>query len=112
MESIRPIWNLFLLLSMLTMPQLLGVLAYFRIRRYQRFVAHLAGVLIPPILFFYFAWLHWVYLPQKEHANEGCGMAGVAAAFIVLLGTGAQIFFSLVAQLILRARHKMSVVSK
>ena len=112
MESIRALWNLFLFFSLLSVPQLLGVLAYFRIRQYQRFVAHLVGFLIPPILFFYFAWVDLVYLPQKIYAKEGCGMAAVAAVFILLLGTGAQIIISLLAQLMLSVRHRASVVSK
>lgn len=106
MESIRTIWNLFLLFSILTVPQLLGILAYFRIRKYQRLAAHILGFFIPPSLFFYFSWLFWVYLPQKAHPHEGCGMAVAAAAILVLLGTCAQIVASLIAQIILRGRSK------
>ena len=112
MEAIYTIWNLFLVFSMLSLPQLLGVLAYFRIRRYQNFLAHLVGFLIPPILFFYFSWLFWIYLPHKAHPHDGCGMPGAAAALIVLLGTVAQIAFSFIAQLMLRGRHQASLVSK
>ena len=112
MESIQTIWNLFLFFSVLALPQLLGVLVYFRIRRFQNLLAHLVGFLIPPALYFYFSWLLFVYLPHKDHAEEGCGMAAVAAGFIVLIGTGAQIIFSLIAQLVLRSRHRASPASK
>jgi hypothetical protein len=113
MESIRTIWNLFLFFSMLALPQLLGVLAYFRIRRRQALLAHLAGFLIPPALYFYLSWLFFVYVPrQGQIGEEGCGMAAVAAAFIVILGTGAQIIVSLIAQLLLRLRQRTSLASK
>lgn len=106
MNSIHRIWNLFLFFSILTLPQLLGVLAYFRIRHYQKFVAHLVGFLIPPSLFFYLSWLFLIYLPNKGHANEGCGMGAVAMGFIILMGTGGQIFFSLMAQVMLRDKGR------
>jgi hypothetical protein len=112
MESIQTIWNPFLFFSMLVLPRLLGVLAYFRIRRFQDLLAHLVGFLIPPALYFYFSWLIFVYLPHKDHAEDGGGMAAVAAGFIVLLGTGAQIIVGLIAQLMLRGRHRVSLASK
>ena len=105
METARTVWNLFLFFSLLAFPQFLGVLAYLLIRKYQGTVAHLAGFLIPPVLFFYFSWLFWVYQPQHTHPHEGCGMAAVAAAFIVLLGTAAQTITSLILQLVLRGRR-------
>jgi len=83
---------------MLAMPLLLGVLVYYRIRRYQRLVAHIVGFLLPPILFFYLASLFWVYLPGKAHPNETCGMPMVAAVMMVWLGTFITVFSSFIFQ--------------
>lgn len=45
MEAIQRIWNFFQFFSMLILPQLLGVLAYFRIRRFHsRTLSSLKGL--------------------------------------------------------------------
>jgi hypothetical protein len=110
MQTIRTGWNLFLFLSLLTVPQLLGILAYFRIRRFQNLLAHFVGFLIPPSLFFYLAWLFEIYLPSKAHVGNGCGMWAIAALLIVLFGTSAQAACSLAAQLMLHFWHRPSAV--
>jgi hypothetical protein len=105
MYTLYTVWNLFLLFSVFIVPQLLGLLAYFRIRHYQRALAHLAGVLIPPGMFFYFALMEMVYLPQRNHPSDGCGMAAAAGFFIALLGAGAQTGISILIQLVLSKRR-------
>lgn len=109
MDSIQPIWNLFLLFSLFALPQLIGVLAYFRIRRLHHLLAHLAGFLIPPALFFYFSRMVFTHPAHEGQAEGGCGMAAVAAGFIILGGTAMQMFFSLVSQLLLRVGRKAGV---
>jgi hypothetical protein len=111
MESVRAMWNLFLFLSILTVPQLLGVLVYFRVRRYQRFVAHLVGFLTPPVLFFCHSWLFWLYLPQRAYPDDAYGMAALGAVIVILLGTIGQIAASLIAQLALRLWHREEIIS-
>ena len=103
-ELIRTVWGFLLLFSIWALPQLLGILVYFRIRRYQGIAAHAVGFLLPPILFFYLACLFLVYLPAKAHPNETCGMPVVAAVAMVWLGTFTSIVGSLIFQLTLRSR--------
>jgi len=105
MEAIQTVWNLLLLFSILAMPQLLGVLIYFRIRRYHEFGAHISGFLLATVSFFYLASLFWVYLPAQTHPNEKCGMPVLGGVFIVLFGTFITIVFSLLIQSVLRHRH-------
>ena len=107
MELIQTAWKLLLFFSVFALPQLLGVLAYFRLRRFHNLLAHLVGFLIPPALYLCFSLLLSDYLRQTGPTQKGCGMAAVAAGFIILIGgTGAQIIFSLTAQLTLRGRHR------
>ena len=112
MEAIQVTLNLFMLLSLWVVPQLIGVLAYFRLRRHQDFLAHLAGFLIPPVLFFYLARIVLVYSYYQAHPNDRCGGALIGAAFIILLGTGAQIIFGLIAQLVLHGRHRAVAIAR
>ena len=100
------LWGLLLLFSVLAVPLLLGVLVYFRLRRFHDFLAHAVGFLLPPILFFYLACLFWVYLPAKAHPNETCGMPLVAAVMMVYLGTFITILGSLIFQLALHTSHR------
>ena len=101
-DLIQITWGIIQLFSIFAMPLLLGVLAYYRIVRYQRTIAHVVGFLIPPLMFFYLASLFWVYLPAKAHPHERCGMPAMAAMMMVWLGMFATIVASLVFQLELR----------
>jgi hypothetical protein len=107
MESIRTVWQLFLFFSLISLPQLLGVLVYFRLRRFQKLLAHILGFLTPPGLFFYFSWLFWIYVPYQNHVFDGgCGMPLLAASIMIFSGTGIQVVFSLLAQLMLGGRRR------
>jgi hypothetical protein len=55
METFWIVGKLFLMFSLWMVPQLLGLLAYFRIRRINEVFAHLMGFIIPPLLFYYLA---------------------------------------------------------
>jgi hypothetical protein len=110
METLHTIWNFFLFFSLLIMPQLLGVLTYFRLRRYKDFLGHAVGFLVPPFLYFFFSWLMFLYVPREALAKDGCGMPALAAMFIILSGTIAQIFFSMITQLILHGRHRTQTI--
>jgi hypothetical protein len=110
MHTILIIWRLLLAFGFLGIPQLLGVLAYFRVAKYHHFLAHLIGFLIPPILFFYLARVMLVASVQEIQAQgeSVCGTYIGMMAIAILLGTGGQMFFSLIAQLTLHGRHRMS----
>lgn len=69
------------LLSLLAVPQLLGVLVYFRVRGLGDFPAHVVGFCLPPALSF----LVCVAMLRSSTADDtnACGMA--AAATMVLI---------------------------
>lgn len=107
MDTILEIWRLLQPLGVLIVPQLLGVLVYFRISKHHDFLAHLAGILLPPALFFYLTQV-FLLASEQEIQSRGervCGTAVGMMAIIVLFGTGLQLFFSLLTQLALHARH-------
>jgi hypothetical protein len=108
MKLLSSIWDLLLLLGILGVPQLLGVLAYLRLRKYQAFLAHVLSFLIPPIIFFYFARMIFVSEAQHIQSQGGrvCGGFAGVAIITILLGTAAQIFFSILVQLVLHFRHQ------
>ena len=112
METLQVALNLFMLFSLWVVPQLLGVLIYFRLKRRHDFLAHLVGFIIPPILFFYLARIVLVYSYYKAHPDDHCGGALIGAALIILFGTVAQLIFGLVAQFVLHGRHRASAVPK
>ena len=112
MEAFQVALNLFLIFSLWAVPQLLGVLAYFRFRRRHDLLAHLVGFTIPPVLFFFLARIVLVYSYYKAHPDDRCGGALIGAAFIILFGTVAQLIFGLIAQIALHGRHRTGVVPK
>jgi putative effector of murein hydrolase LrgA (UPF0299 family) len=114
MESLRTLWNLFQFLSVLIVPQLLGVLAYFRVRRFH-LLAHLVGFLIPPLLFFYLAGVIVISSATREaqaRGEEVCGTFTGMMMLAILFGAGLQAAFSLGVQLTLHARHRASMATK
>ena len=86
------VWNWLTLLSVFIFPQLLGLLLYFRISRFPRWVARVVGVFGPAFAFFYLSPLFFfAELRQAEHNREmACGMPALAAAFMSLFGTVVQ----------------------
>jgi hypothetical protein len=113
MQTVLNIWKLVVLLGVLGVPQLLGVRGYFRLRKYHDFLAHLAGSLIPPVLFFFLA-RALLLSPEQETQAQGARACGTYLGMMVvavLLGTGLQIAFSLIAQFILHARHSADAVA-
>jgi hypothetical protein len=85
------------------LPQVLGVLLYFRFIRFSSWLAYILGVLTPAALFFYLA-PSFFFAGLREAQLKGevtCGMPAVAAAFMVLLGTASQVFVGLIVQLYL-----------
>ena len=102
------------MLSMLGVPQLLGILAYFRVRKHHDVLAHVIGILIPPILFFFLSQV-MLNSSAREIQTKGervCGTYLGMMAIMILFGTGVQMFFSLIAQLMLHGRHRTTTVSE
>jgi hypothetical protein len=96
------LWTLSLF-SLFALPQLLGVLLYFRLARLPRLLAFALGVLVPTILFFYFARMFFyaglVEATAKDQVT--CGMPFVAAAIMILTGTVVQSVVAFIIQLCL-----------
>ncbi len=115
METVQIIWNLFSFFSILSVPQLLGVLVYFRIRKFHDSLAHLIGILLPPIVFFYLAGGIFISSPAREaqaHGERVCGtFVGMMILFIFFL-TGIEIVFSIIAQVVLHGRHETAAISE
>ncbi|SRR6266404_1806074 len=102
MELIRTIWALFLLFSLLAVPQLLGILAYYRVVKFHKRLAHLVCFLVPPATFYYLSWRIWFHSENAAQAHDGCGMAALAGVFIIVLGTFAQIWCSMLMQILVQ----------
>jgi hypothetical protein len=103
MQSAMALWTFLLLISTFALPQLLGVLLYFRLIRFSRWSAFTLGALTPGVLFFYLA-PSFFFAGLREAQVKGevtCGMPVLAAAIMVLLGTVAQVFVALIVQLYL-----------
>jgi hypothetical protein len=107
MESLLIVWRLLLLLSLLIFPQLLGVLLYLRLVRFPRWLARILAVLGVVSAFFYLSPIFFFAgLREAQLRGEGCGMPALAATFMVLIGTGFQLFIAVVLQLCLYRRGK------
>ena len=100
-------WRVLEVFSLLGVPLVLGVLAYFQVRKLNSVFAHLVGFLISPAVFFFLA---QAMLDSSIRAKEASG-ANVCGTYIgmmslmLLFGTGAQVLFSFIAQLALFAVH-------
>jgi hypothetical protein len=92
-------WGLLLLISTFVVPQLLGVLLHFRLIRFSKWLAFALGALTPAAAFFVLA-PYFFFAGLREAASRGevmnCGMPAMAAAFMVLLGTGVQVVVGLI----------------
>lgn len=106
MEALFIFWRLLLLASTFVLPQLIGILLFFRLVRRSRWLASALGFLVPAVLFLYLA--PRFFFPGGTEAQldrNGCGMAALAAALMVLAGTAAELIVSLPIQLYLFRQH-------
>jgi hypothetical protein len=84
------------MLSLFVFTQLLGVLLYFRLARLPKWLAHGLSILATAFAFFYLAPIFF-FAGMREAQLRGeitCGMPAMAAAFMVLIGTGFQLFIA------------------
>jgi CDP-diglyceride synthetase len=79
------VWALLKLFAFFAFPQLLGILVFFRIRRYY-LLARLAAFLIPIALHVVFGWLFLVVSYYRVHPNERCGGPMLGAIGAILFG--------------------------
>ena len=85
-EALGIIWSFLLLFSIFAFSLLMGILLFFRLRRFH-FLAHLASTLLPFVLFIFFSWLVYVYRFYQAHPNERCGGPLLGALGIITMGT-------------------------
>ena len=107
MQTLLGIWRLLSVVGFLAVPQLLGVLAYFSLRKYGHFLAHFLGFLIPPVVFFYLARTMFIASVQEIQSDGSrvCGTFVGMTAMAILFGTGVQLLLSGLGQLILYRRQ-------
>jgi hypothetical protein len=108
MESLTVIWNLLLLLSVFVFPQLLGVLLRLRLTRFPRWLACVFGIVSVVLSFFYLSSIFFLAGLREASARGevNCGMPALAAAFLVLIGTGIQFCAATVVHLLLSRRAR------
>ena len=105
MEAIRTIGSFLWLFGLLAFPQLLGVLLFFRLKRYQHLVAHALAFIFPLLLFVFLSWWILIYGYFRRHpGNDPEGGQLMGFLFVVVLGGALQILGSLVAQFALHAK--------
>ena len=84
------------MLSLFVFTQLLGVLLYFRLARLPKWVAFIFCVVGTTFAFLYLSPLYF-FAGLREAQLRGelnCGMPAAAAAVMVLIGTGFQLFIA------------------
>ena len=96
MESLAIVWTLLLLLSVFVFTQLLGVLLYYRLARLPKWLARGLGVLGATFAFLYLSPLFFFagFSEAQLRGEVTCGMPAMAAAFMVLIGTGFQLLLA------------------
>ena len=96
MESLLIVWSLLLFLSLFVFTQLLGVLLYFRLARFPKWLARGFCVVVTAFAFLYLSPLFF-FAGMREAQLRGelnCGMPAAAAIIMVLFGTGFQLFMA------------------
>ena len=104
MEAARTIWSFSLLFGMLAFAQLLGVLLFFQVKRYQHFLAHFSGFVLPIVLSIAFCWMVYIYRYYRLHPDDRDGGQLLGAFMIILLAVGAQVLIGVIAQFTLHAK--------
>jgi hypothetical protein len=85
------------------LPQFLGVLVYFRLKRYPE-LGHLVGFLLTTIFSSFILVL--LSKPSVQIESHQCGVASFAIVIFILFFTCIQMFFSLIAQVLLYKRYR------
>src|SRR5688572_6123411 len=101
-EGFQIFYSFVLLFSIFAFSVLMGVLLFFRLRRFH-FLAHLLGALLPFVLFIFFSWLTYIYSFYREHPDERCGGPLLGALGIITLGTLVLLAISPFAQCLVHA---------
>jgi hypothetical protein len=96
MDAIYSVTGLFFLLWVLFLPQLIGLLVHFRMRRFPK-LAYLAGFVTTVVLSF--SILPVIFSPPVPKPGEYvCGLAAMTSIILILFFTGVQVVVSSIAQ--------------
>ena len=107
MESLLVAWRLLLLAVIFVFPQLLGLLLYFQLSRAPRWVAGIAAILAPVILFVFLVPIFFFPDAREAHARAtGCGMPALGAVLFLFVGTVGHLLLGLVTQVALSASRR------
>jgi len=98
MEELATILFFALVLIIPFLPQVVGFISYKLLRRHHDLVAHIVGVVIPPVSFFY----GFLRFSGVEFSSQSNG------TILLLLVSFLQLFFSLLIQLAIHNRHKFN----
>ena len=104
MEAIRTIWSFVVLCGLLAFAQVMGVLFFFAVKRYQHFVAHLSGFVIPILLSVGFCWFIYIYRYYHLHPDDRDGGQLLGAMGVIAVAVTIQIVVGLTAQIGLHSR--------
>jgi len=105
MQSLLIAYRFLLLISTFAFPQLLGILFYFRLSWAPRWVAAIAGAIVPAILFILLGPIFLFAGIREAYANgERCGMPALGALMLLFAGTIIQLVLGVFTQMILRRR--------
>jgi hypothetical protein len=96
MEVLYTISNSLVFFSALAIPQFLGLLVHYRMKRFPR-LAYLAGFIITVGLSL-FLLRAALFPPPPKPGEYVCGLAAMAAVMITLFFTGIQVVVSIIAQ--------------
>lgn len=107
MESLVIAWRFLSLISIFAFPQLLGILLYYRLSRAPRWVAVIAGIIVPAVSFVLLAPI-FLFAGAREAYGRGemCGMPAFAAVMLLFIGTIIQLVLAVVSQVILRSTRR------
>lgn len=106
MESLVQVWRFLMLAGVFVFPQLFGILLFYRLHWAPRWLARVAAILAPAVVFYWLAAIFF-FAPMREAAARGevgCGMPALAAAIFLLFGTLVQVVLGLVTHAMLSRR--------
>ena len=104
MEAIRTIWSFVVFFGALACAQIMGVSLFFVVKRYQHFVAHFSGFLIPIFLSVVFCWFIFIYRYYLLHPDDHDGGQLLGAMYAMTFAVVLQIIVGLTVQFGLHER--------
>lgn len=101
METMVLILRLLFFAWILFLPQFLGILVHYRMKRFPR-LAYSVGFMLTTIVSFYF--MVAVFVIKATPGEYVCGLGGMVVGFLILFFTSIQMFISVMAQFWMRSR--------